>query len=170
VTRLAVLEYPDVRLRRIATPVVHFDSLLHRLVDDLFETLADTGAIGLAATQVDVHQRVLVTHVREPGVEPAAYVNPEIIAREWPAMAEESCLSLPGVVGLVPRSGKIRVRARDRQGVAFERDLTGLEAVCLQHEMEHLQGVLFSDHLSWLRRWRIQRQLGKTNKPQASAG
>jgi peptide deformylase len=167
VTVLAILEYPDDRLRRVAVPVVRFDAYLHQLVDQLFETLAHSGGLGLAATQVDVHLRVLVTRV--PGSEPCAYVNPEILERELPAIAEESCLSLPGLVAQVPRSARVRVRAYDRHGVRFERDLVDLEAVCLQHETEHLDGILFVDHLSWLRRFQARRRLGKARPAAAAA-
>ena len=158
-TALAILEYPDARLRRVAVPVVRFDAYLHQLVDQLFETLERSGGLGLAATQVDVHLRVLVT--RMPGSDPRAYINPEIIERDLPAIAEESCLSLPGLVAQVARSARIRVRACDRHGMRFEQELVDLEAVCLQHEAEHLDGILFVDHLSWLRRLQARRRLGK---------
>jgi len=155
---LAILEYPDRRLRIRAAPVTAFDGRLWRLIDDLFDTLYATRGIGLAATQVNVHQRVLVIDVSERRNEPRCFINPEILAHGVVGMVEESCLSLPGVVGNVKRATQLRVRSRDRSGASCDLDLEGLPAVCLQHEMDHLDGRLFVDHLSLYRRLRLRWQ------------
>lgn len=158
--RLTVLEYPDPRLRTIAQPVVEFDAHLSRQIDDLFETLYASRAIGLAATQVDLHRRILVMDVSADQKAPQLFINPEILARDALAMVEESCLSLPGISESVPRATRVTVRAVDRDGRSAERELRDLEAVCLQHEMDHLEGRLFADHLSFFKRLRVWRQLG----------
>lgn len=155
-TRLHVLEYPDPRLRRRAQPVADFGPDLQMLVDDLFETMYATSSIGLAATQVDVHRRVIVVDVSGRGSDPQAFINPEILSRRGMGMVEEGCLSLPGVNESVKRALKVRVRTFDRQGVPYEHDLEGILAVCLQHEMDHLAGVLFIDRLSFWRRLRLR--------------
>jgi len=155
-TRLHILEYPDPRLRRPAQPVTDFGSDLQRLVDDLFETMYATRSIGLAATQVDVHRQVIVIDVSGRGTDPQVFINPEIVSRHDMAMVEEGCLSLPGVSESVKRAMKVRVRTFDRQGVPYEHDLEGILAVCLQHEKDHLAGVLFIDRLSFWRRLRLR--------------
>jgi len=159
VTRLAILEYPDPRLRTVARPVTAFDTALAALIDDLFETLYSARAIGLAATQVDVHQQVLVIDVSAQRNAPEVFINPRILARQHPGRVEESCLSVPGVLETVERATQVRVRAVGRAGRPFERELEGLEAVCLQHEMDHLAGKLFLDRLPFLARWRTRRRL-----------
>jgi peptide deformylase len=155
-TRLHILEYPDPRLRRQAQPVADFGPDLQKLVDDLFETMYATRSIGLAATQVDVHRRVIVIDVSGRGTDPQVFINPEILSRRGVGMVEEGCLSLPGVNESVKRALKLRVRTFDRQGVPNEHDLEGILAVCLQHEMDHLAGVLFIDRLSFWRRLRLR--------------
>jgi peptide deformylase len=153
--RLPILEYPDPRLRTRAQPVDVFDSALSRLVDDLFETMYASRGIGLAATQVDVHRQVIVVDVSGSASAPEVFINPVVLADDAVGMVEESCLSLPGLVGNVARATRLRVAARTRDGGRFERDLEDLLAVCVQHEMDHLKGTLFVDHLSPLRRLQV---------------
>ena len=152
---LAILEYPDPRLRLTSHPVEAFDASLGRLVDDLGETLRASKGIGLAAPQTGDRRQVLVIDLSGGEAEPEIYINPEILTSTAPGLVEESCLSVPGVVGNVVRATQVRVRARDRSGEAFERDLEGMPAVCLQHEMDHLVGKLFVDRLPLLRRLRF---------------
>jgi peptide deformylase len=157
-TRLAILEYPDPRLRTRARPVRVFDQALERLVDDMFETMYEARGIGLAATQVDVHRQVVTIDVSSEKNRPEVFINPEILSCEVEGMVEESCLSLPGVKADVARAIQVRVRTQDRAGQSAERDLEGMLAVCLQHELDHLQGKLFVDRLSFFKRLRIRRQ------------
>ncbi len=154
--RREILEYPDSRLRLPAEPVDTFDDELSRLAGDLFDTMYAAKAIGLSAPQVDVRSQVLVMDLSVDGTAPQVYVNPEILSSTRPGLVEESCASLPGVVGTVVRATELRVRAHDLDGAAFERDLSAMEAVCLQHEMDHLEGTLFVDRLSIFRRLRIR--------------
>jgi len=154
--RLPILQYPDPRLRQQAHPVSSFDAGLGRLVDDLFDTLYDTTGIGLSAVQVGELRQVLVMDLSGTRSEPREYVNPEILSTSVPGIVEESCLSLPGIVGNVIRATQLRVRAQDRTGRTFEEELEGMHAVCMQHEVDHLQGKLFIDRLSWFRRLRIR--------------
>lgn len=153
---LPLLEYPDPRLREESLPVAAFDSVLRQLVDDLFDTLAERGGLGISAPQVGRLDRVLVVHVPDDGEGPVAYVNPEILKTAAPGFVEEGCISVPGILGNVVRATKIRLRAQDLQGKVFERDLQGMHAVCVQHEIDHLDGRLFIDRLSWFRRMRIR--------------
>jgi peptide deformylase len=164
-----ILEYPDPRLRTRAQPVTRFDAALGTLIDDMFETMYAAPGIGLAATQVDVHQRLIVIDLSPEHNEPLTLINPEILAREGEASTEEGCLSVPGIFDEVKRAAKVRVRAHDRSGVLFERDLEGILAVCIQHEMDHLEGRLFVDYLSDLKRERIRKRLDKERKERASA-
>ena len=159
-----ILEFPDPRLRTRAQPVVRFDASLHRLIEDMLETMYAAPGIGLAATQVDVHQRLIVIDVSETHNEPLVLINPQIIAREGEASTEEGCLSVPGIFDAVMRAARIRVRAQDRTGQVFERDCDELLAVCVQHEMDHLDGKLFVDYLSNLKRDRIRKKLEKERK------
>ena len=158
--RRAVLEHPDPRLRTVALPVDAIDDALRALVDDLFETMYAGRAIGLAATQVDEHRRVVVLDVSGNASEPQVFVNPQILSQDTIGMVEESCMSVPGVLDSVRRATRLRVRALDVQGQPFERRLQGLAAVCLLHEVDHLDGRLFIDRLSYLRRlrWRWRRR------------
>lgn len=165
---LEILEFPDPRLRTRAVPVTVFDAALSRLVDDMFETMYAAPGIGLAASQVNVHQRLLVMDVTEDRREPLVFCNPEILAREEVGVTEEGCLSVPGIYDEVERAQRIRVRAQDRHGITFERELDGIRAVCLQHEMDHLEGKLFVDYLSSLKRDRIRRKLEKTRRDRAT--
>ena len=154
--QLEILEYPDPRLRLQARPVTVFDASLGRLIDGLLETLYASQAIGLSAPQVDDRREVLVMDLSGDASAPQVYVNPEILSKAALGLVEESCLSVPGVVGNVIRATELRVRARDRHGQPFERELRGMDAVCLQHEMDHLAGRLFVDRLSVFRRLRIR--------------
>ena len=165
---LTILEYPDPRLRTRAKPVTQFDAALGRLVDDMFETMYAAPGIGLAATQVDVHRRIIVIDVSAERTEPLVFANPEILVREGEGVTEEGCLSVPGVFDKIERAAQVRVRAQDRTGAVFERDLTELLAVCLQHEMDHLEGRLFVDYLSDLKRQRIRKKLERERKERSS--
>lgn len=161
---LEILEYPDPRLRTRAAPVTEFDSALSRLIDDMFETMYAAPGIGLAATQVNVHQRLLVMDISQDRSAPMVFVNPEILDREQVGVMEEGCLSVPGFFDEVERAQRVRVRAQDRHGITFERELSALEAVCLQHEIDHLDGKLFVDYLSMLKRDRVRRKLEKERR------
>jgi peptide deformylase len=167
---LPILEFPDPRLRTRAAPVAEVDASLRRLIDDMFETMYAAPGIGLAATQVNVHKRVLVVDVSEDRSAPLALINPEIIAREGIEETEEGCLSVPGVYDKVTRAERIRVRTLDRSGKQVEIDADGLLAVCIQHEMDHLEGKLFVDYLSELKRTRIRKKLEKERKDRAADG
>lgn len=162
-----ILEYPDPRLRTRAQPVTEFDPELGRLIDDMFETMYAAPGIGLAATQLDVHKRVLVIDVSESHDQPLVFINPEILSREGEEVTEEGCLSVPENFAEVKRAAKVRIRARDRNGNAFEQDYEGVLAVCIQHEMDHLEGKLFVDYLSDLKRERIRKKLEKERKERA---
>ena len=163
-----ILEYPDPRLRTRARPVTQFDAELLRLVDDMFETMYAAPGIGLAATQVDVHKRVIVIDVSEEHDHPLVFINPEILSRSGEEVSEEGCLSVPDNFAEVKRSSNVRVRARDRKGEVFEADYDGVLAVCIQHEMDHLEGKLFVDYLSDLKRERIRKKLDKERKEKAA--
>lgn len=169
-TKLAILEYPDPRLRKTAKPVERVDDAVRQLVDDLLETMYAAKGIGLAATQVDVHQRVIVLDVSEERNQPLVLINPQILAAEGRAPAEEGCLSVPEIYERVQRATRIRVRALARDGQPFEMDAEGVLAVCIQHEMDHLVGKLFVDYLSELKRQLIRRRLEKERKLRGSSG
>lgn len=158
---LPVLHFPDPRLRTVAEPVAEVDDTIRKLIDDLFETMYEAPGIGLAATQVDVHKRVLVIDTSESRDDPKAFINPEILQRDGIETMEEGCLSVPGIYEKVERADRVRVRTLDRDGQSREEDLEGLTAVCLQHEMDHLEGKLFVDYLSELKRNRIRKKLEK---------
>lgn len=166
--KLRILEFPDPRLRTRAVPVQGVDDRLRRLIDDMFETMYAAPGIGLAATQVDVHQRLLVTDVSPDKTEPLVLINPEILQKDGVAVTEEGCLSVPGYFDEVERAGHIRVRYLDRDGQTVERDMDGLLAVCVQHEMDHLEGRLFVDYLSEAKRQRIRKRLVKDRRTVAS--
>jgi peptide deformylase len=154
-----ILEYPDPRLRTIAEPVTRFDAGLTILIDDLVETMRASQGIGLAASQIDVHLQVIVLDVTRQTEPPLIFINPEIQSRDAISLVEEGCLSLPGLYANVKRATQIRVRSVDRRGITRETALGGLAAVCLQHEMDHLVGILFVDHLSFFKRRRAIKQL-----------
>jgi peptide deformylase len=161
---LDILEFPDPRLRTRATPVARVDEVIRRLIADMFETMYAAPGIGLAASQVNVHQRLLVIDISEERNQPLAFVNPEILTREGDEETEEGCLSVPGIYDKVRRAERITVRALDRNGIGFEMQADGLLAVCIQHEMDHLDGKLFVDYLSELKRTRIRSKLAKERK------
>lgn len=165
---LPILEFPDPRLRTRAQPVAQVDAAIRKLIDDMFETMYAAPGIGLAATQVNVHQRVLVIDISEDRKQPLALVNPEIVARDGIEETEEGCLSVPGVYETVKRAEEIRVRALDRNGKQIELEASGMLAVCIQHEMDHLEGKLFVDYLSDLKRTRIRKKLEKERERKGS--
>jgi peptide deformylase len=166
-----ILEYPDPRLRthaQLMTPA-DFTPELSRLIDDMFETMYAAPGIGLAATQVDFHKRLIVIDVSKERTEPLVFINPEILSTsEDEAMLEEGCLSVPGVFDEIVRPARIRVRALDRHGQSFERECEDILAVCVQHEIDHLDGKLFVDYLSDLKRERIRKKLDKDRKERAA--
>jgi peptide deformylase len=162
--RLAILEYPDPRLRIRAEPVTKFDSELKTFVADLFETMYSAPGIGLAATQVNVHKRILVCDVGVDGKQPYCFINPEIVLSEGKTNAEEGCLSVPECYDFIDRAAVIRVRAFDPDGNQFEMTAEGMLAVCIQHEMDHLDGKLFVDYLSELKRERLKKKAVKKAK------
>jgi peptide deformylase len=159
-----ILEYPDPRLRTKAQPVTEFGPELERLVEELLETMYAAPGIGLAATQIDVHKRVIVIDVSEERDQPLVLVNPQILMREGATTVEEGCLSVPEIFEEVERATHVRLRAQDRHGNFFERDCDEILAVCVQHELDHLEGRLFVDYLSDLRRERIRKKLEKERK------
>jgi peptide deformylase len=162
--RLPILEYPDPRLRTKARPVSSFDQTLHSLIADMFETMYCARAIGLAASQVDVHLQVITIDTSAAADSPQVFINPRILSLGTTGLVEESCLSLPGVVANVPRATSLRVRAHDSAGALHDRDLEGVPAVCLLHEMDHLEGRLFVDYLSLFKRLRIRSRLSRRGR------
>ena len=158
---LDILHFPDARLRNTAKPVAAVDDGVRQLIDDMFETMYEAPGIGLAATQVNDPRRVIVVDISEDRSQPLALVNPEILDKEGEEQMDEGCLSVPGVYESVTRAEKIRVRALDREGQPFETEVDGLLAVCIQHEIDHLDGKLFVDYLSNLKRQRIRKKLEK---------
>ena len=168
-TKLRILEFPDPRLRKKAAQVAVVDDELRQLIDDMFETMYAAPGIGLAATQVDVHKRLLVADVSVEKNEPFVLINPEIIEKDGLAVTEEGCLSVPGYYEEVERPDHIKVKYLDREGNEQISEFEGLLAVCVQHEMDHLEGKLFVDYLSALKRNRIRSKLLKAQKQQASA-
>lgn len=161
---LNILEYPDPRLRTKAEPVAVVDDQLRQLAADMLETMYAAPGIGLAATQVNVHRRILVADISEKQDTPHVFINPEIVERQGTEVMEEGCLSVPGFYEAVTRSEWIRVRALGLDGQPFEMALDGLLAVCVQHEMDHLEGKLFVDYLSDLKRQRIRKRLEKERR------
>ncbi|HPE78862.1 MAG: peptide deformylase [Sedimenticolaceae bacterium] len=158
---LDILHFPDARLRNVAKPVATVDDSVRRLIDDMFETMYAAPGIGLAAIQVNEARRVIVVDTTEDRSQPLALVNPEILSKDGVEEMDEGCLSVPGVYETVQRAERIRVRALDRSGEPFEMDCDGLLAVCIQHEIDHLDGKLFVDYLSSLKRQRIRKKLEK---------
>jgi peptide deformylase len=166
--RLQILEYPDPRLRTRAEPVTVFDQALAKFAADMLETMYAAPGVGLAATQVDFHKRLIVIDVSEGKDQAMVFCNPEILTSEGVGVTEEGCLSVPGIFDEVKRAAVIRARAQDVTGKTFEVQLDGLAAVCLQHEMDHLDGKLFVDYLSDLKRERIRKKLDKDRKERTS--
>jgi peptide deformylase len=162
---LKILEFPDPRLRTVAKPIAAVNDDVRELADNLLETMYEASGIGLAATQVNVHRRILVMDVSEGRDEPQVFINPEIsVLDETLGGYDEGCLSVPGYYEEVQRPRQIRVRALGLDGEAFEKELDGLAAVCLQHEVDHLDGKLFVDYISPLKRQRIRRKLEKAQR------
>lgn len=161
---LQILEYPDPRLRTIASPVAAVTDEIRKLIDDMLETMYAAPGIGLAATQVDVHQRLLVMDISEDKSQPLCFINPLILESNGVATADEGCLSVPEIYESVERAAEIRVKALDRDGNEFEMSADGLLAVCIQHEMDHLEGKLFVDYLSQLKRQRLKKKFVKARK------
>ncbi len=158
---LQVLHFPDERLRTVAAPVKEVNKDIQRIVDDMFETMYDEEGIGLAATQVDIHQRIIVIDVSENREEQLVLINPELLEKSGETGIEEGCLSIPEQRALIPRAERVKVRALNREGETFELETDGLLAICIQHEMDHLMGKLFVDYLSPLKRQRIRQKLEK---------
>jgi peptide deformylase len=169
-TKLVILEYPDPRLRKTAALVAAVDDAMRQLADDMLETMYAAKGVGLAATQVDVHKRMIVLDVSEGRDQPLVLINPELLKLEGSGPGEEGCLSLPGIYDKLTRATHIRVRALGRDGRLFEMDADGLLAVCIQHEMDHLDGKLFVDYLSELKRQLIRRRLEKERKQRSAGG
>jgi peptide deformylase len=168
--KLEILTFPDPRLRQQAKPVKQVDDDLRRLVDDMFETMYAAPGIGLAAIQVNVPMRVVVIDLSDDKNEPLCLINPEIVEKAGTEETEEGCLSVPGYFENVTRAERVRVRALDRDGEPFELDTDGLLAVCIQHEIDHLDGRLFVDHISSLKRQRIRKKLEKERRqPQTTS-
>jgi peptide deformylase len=168
-TKLVILEYPDPRLRQQAAAVRVVDDALRQLVDDMVETMYAARGIGLAATQVNVHKRLLVIDVSEHHDQPRVFINPVILRADGEAPNEEGCLSVPGIFEKVRRATAIRVRALGGDGRPFELDAEGLLAVCIQHEIDHLDGKVFVDYLSELKRQLIRRRLMKERRQRSTA-
>lgn len=162
--QLNILEFPDSRLRTTAIPVEKVDQKVRQLVDDMLDTMYEAPGIGLAATQVDVHLRVLVVDVSEERDQPLCLINPEILDKEGQQLCEEGCLSVPGYYAKVERADQVTVRALDRDGQSYEITAQGLLAVCIQHEMDHLDGRLFVDYLSPLKQQRLRKKLEKQRR------
>ena len=161
---LGVLQYPDPLLRKKAQPVSEVDDNIRKIVDDMFETMYEQSGVGLASTQVNIPQRIIVMDVSEGQKQPLCVINPEIISREGIQFEYEGCLSFPSVFDKVERSAKIRMRALDQFGKSYEMDAEGLLAICIQHEIDHLDGILFVDHLSRLKQERVRKKLEKNRR------
>ena len=161
---LPILRYPDPRLHRKATQVTKVDDAIRKLIADMAETMYEAPGIGLAATQVDVHKRVVVIDVSEDKSKLFAFINPEILDRSGEQVCEEGCLSVPGIYEKVSRSERVKVRALDPQGEPFTLEAEGLLAVCIQHEMDHLEGKVFVEYLSALKRERIRTKMVKKTR------
>jgi peptide deformylase len=168
--KLDILRYPDPRLHTVARPVVQVDERIRRLVDDMLETMYEAEGVGLAATQVDVHERVIVIDTSEGRTDPRVLINPELVeASEERVLTDEGCLSVPEIFDKVSRHARVRVRALDRSGEVQEFDAEGLLAVCVQHEMDHLLGKVFVEYLSPLKRTRIRTRMLKKSREEVRA-
>ncbi len=168
-SKLRILEFPDPRLRRVARPVDSVGEVERRLADDMLETMYAANGIGLAATQVNEAIRLVVMDLSDERNEPRVFINPEIIERSGSQVCEEGCLSVPGVQAEIERAETVTVRALDRDGEAFELTADGLLAVCIQHEIDHLDGKVFVDYLSPLKRRMVEKRLRKQQREQATA-
>lgn len=168
---LPILEFPDPRLRTVAEPVANVDQRVQDIVDDMFETMYDAPGIGLAATQVNIHERIIVIDTSEDKSEPLVFINPSITVLEGdPETMQEGCLSVPGFYEEVTRVEHCLVKAIDKQGETFELECRGLLAVCIQHEVDHLDGKLMVDYVSPLKRKRIKEKLDKKHKLELRQG
>ena len=162
---LNILEFPDPRLRTVAQKVTCVDDSLRQLIDDMFETMYDAPGVGLAATQINVHQRLMVIDISEEQDQPLVFINPSIdIIDDTPHSYDEGCLSVPGFYETVERPETVHITALDRNGEEFTLETNGLLAVCVQHELDHLNGKLFVDYISPLKRNRIKKKLQKAHK------
>ena len=161
---LSIIKYPDPRLHTVAEPVIDADRQIRRLVNDMAETMYAAPGIGLAATQVDVHKRVIVLDISETKDQLLVLINPEILESSGEIECEEGCLSVPGVFENVIRAEQVRIRAVDTDGNPFEFDASGVLAVCVQHEMDHLKGIVFVEYLSRLKQGRIARKMRKAER------
>jgi peptide deformylase len=168
-TTLTILEFPDPRLRTVATPVTVFDAELKQFVADMFETMYTANGVGLAATQVNVHQRVLVADMSDDRNEPMVLINPQILEKDGSQIYQEGCLSFPGIYADVTRALKVKVKANDVDGKEVVIEVEGPLAVCIQHEMDHLAGKVFVDYLSPLKRSMLLKRMDKQRKQAASA-
>ena len=167
-TTLTILEFPDPRLRKQARLVVDVDKRVNKIVDDMFETMYAADGVGLAATQVDIHERIVVMDISELRDRPRVFINPEVeVLTDHCLDYEEGCLSVPGFREAVSRPEAVRIKALDRDGKPFEINASGLLAVCIQHELDHLNGKLFVDYISPLKRQRIRKKLEKQHKQPA---
>jgi len=168
--RLSILRYPDPRLYAVARPVAEVDDRIRRLVDDMLETMYEAEGVGLAATQVDVHERVIVIDTSDARDTPLVLINPELIEKsDEMTLGDEGCLSVPEIYDKVPRHARVKVRARDRSGEMREFAAEGLLSVAVQHEMDHLLGKVFVDYLSPLKRSRIKSRMLKKTREEARA-
>ncbi len=166
-TKLRILEFPDPRLRKKATPVEVVDDALRGLVDDMFETMYEAPGIGLAATQVDVHKRLLIADISNEKTDPYVLINPQLLEKDGVIVSEEGCLSVPGYYEEVERAEHIRVSFLNRDGEEVEMEAEGMLAVCFQHEIDHLDGKLFVDYLSEAKRQRIRDRLVRDRRHQS---
>ena len=166
-TKLRILEFPDPRLRKKATPVEVVDDALRGLIDDMFETMYEAPGIGLAATQVDVHKRLLVADISQEKTDPYVLINPQLLEKDGVIVSEEGCLSVPGYYEEVERAEYIRVSFLNRDGEEVEMEAEGMLAVCFQHEIDHLDGKLFVDYLSEVKRQRIRNRLVRDRRHQS---
>lgn len=164
---LQILHYPDPRLRKVAAPVKQIDQSILRIIEDMFETMYVEEGIGLAATQVDIHQRIIVIDVSTTRDQKIVLINPELISQQGETGIEECCLSIPDQRAYVPRAEQVKIRALGTDGNSFEMEADGLLAICIQHEMDHLEGKLFVDYLSPLKRERIRHKLEKQQRQNA---
>ena len=167
---LPILRYPDPRLHTVAKPVAAVDERLRRLIDDMLETMYDADGIGLAATQIDVHERLIVMDTSETRDQPRVLINPELVERSVEMhIGDEGCLSVPTIYDKVERHERVTVRALDREGRSFDLEADGLLAICIQHEMDHLDGKLFVDYLSPLKREMVRKKLEKARRAKSAA-
>ena len=161
---LTIIEYPDKRLRTLASPIENVDASISTLIDDMFETMYDAPGIGLAATQINFHKQLIILDISEDKSQPMVFINPQITSKSGNQTYQEGCLSLPGIYADVSRFNQISVSALDRSGQPFSLEAEGLLAVCIQHEMDHLAGKVFVDHLSPLKRALAEKKLAKQRK------